>query len=229
MGRIIFKEMYQSIRAYRKEKKLTEVEEERIVLAEKEKLLMDTYSWVSRFSWLSHTETKLRVKLYITNAFSCADAVEELNRQQKGNVSLGAFRVSITYASDKLKSLLGDNFCELVDKDFEQAQAKFKLVTGNVSIEDSILSDVSREIKGDNKIRYALCDCIDELYFLVRYNKISFDSSLSALDMDKLRYLKRLVSGNDSVALQEGVLIADYIKSATNVSKEEVTDFIMNL
>lgn len=229
MGKIIFKEIYGDIKRYRKEKKQISDDYERSLIIQKETILVDVLKWVSDFKWLSHEETKLRVRLYIKNNFDMNKALEMLNDRPEKDVSYGAFKVSITYASDKLKEILGDNFCKIVSESPEMAKLKFNFVSGEIGFDSLFLDDVRSNIKSKGVIRHALVDCIPELCFLVKYRKRVFEEELKGLDVDKLRYLRRLMSGEDSVALQEGISLVEFMDKAEGYSSEDVINFVMSL
>lgn len=230
MGKIIFKEMTSQIKAYDRAIKQEADGKEKEVMVLKMRLLWKTLKWVSGFSWLNHEETKIRVREFIKANCKYQEALDVLNtRKGVKEISYGAYKVSINYASDKLKELLGDNFVSLVDTNYEVAELKFLMVSSDKSLSHYVVSDVADKIKDTVPKGFPLEDCVNELYFLASFSKKTLESRFMSLDIEKLRYLKRLLEGKVNEQIEGSLALGKWLEETPNASLDDTQSFLESL
>lgn len=199
-------------------------------LAERQKSLIRKVShWVGQYSWLRNKETVNRVKCFISSGFKYNDALNKLNEGRKEPLSLNAYKVSINYASDKLKSLFGDDFFKVVDSDCTSAEYRFAIIEGGNSLDSVVLKEVSEAIGTFDFLRFSLEDCSAELYFLSLYSKAVMTHNIASLSIDKLRYLKNLIEGKDIKNIDKGVKLRAYLQRDSVSSLDDVTKFLQDI
>lgn len=80
---------------------------------------------------------------------------------------------------------------------------------GNVILSDVV--DTIRKRAKENRVSknstYDLYDCIDEIKFLKKYSVLDLEVELNKLSLDKLSYLIRLISFEESNVIDRGTLL----------------------
>lgn len=189
-------------------------------------LLRDISKWLQDFSWLRNSETKFRVKCFLDAKFNYKDALEKVNADKKNQLSLNAYKVSINYASDRLKELFGDDFFDVLHDNVVLASHRFEIIKNGNSLAYIESEDVAKSIPDTGFMRFSLNECKEELLFLALFSKSNIKSYFDRVDMNKLQYLKRLLEGKNLSEITTGVRLMRFLQEVENPTEETINKFI---
>ena len=195
---------YNIIKAYQKEKKLTDdalsgvidSDESYEFLADKLTLLDEIIEYIESYEWIKQDKVKNRINFFIESGFD----YDLYCKTYK--VSYESARNSSKYAYKLLEQKLGENTLDLIKKGLlDEARAAFYARTGKIKKEKYIIQSLI-EILPDSEFTagISLADCRNELTILYNMSMWRLNFYKYRMNKDNMAYVLHLLEGNSKRA-----------------------------
>ncbi|MFC5530477.1 hypothetical protein [Cohnella yongneupensis] len=176
---------------------LTQPEELRFE-AKKLQLLTTLIAYVNSFEWITHRQTKEKIRVFLRSNFQYKAVAQKLG------ISLNSLQVSVSYASKKLQEKMGTSLLLLQRGDLEAAEREFLIAIGRSEPFDLCLEGFSETMPDAEEIPDVdLTTCLGELKLLVFFTRWHVQKLVGSYDVKKLKMLLHIITSLDPMYVQE--------------------------
>lgn len=197
---LVFKEIEESVRSVQQRLAMLGDDADTTVDEYRLQLLMQIVKYVNGLSYLSHSASRAKLKLFLRNRYEYRETAEKLG------VSVRSLHVTISYAAARLKKRLGCTLDLLLDGDLEAAEREFLIGTGG-SPPDLFIRGIAERYDLVKSADVDVSTCARELRFLKFYSESSFAALDNAVDERCVSHLLFILLCNDSRYVRErGIL-----------------------
>lgn len=191
---MIFKRLYKAIRHLKSLLATSDFLEDRQSLEQQLSALMDLYTFLHSFKWLSHDKYKLKVKYYLEHDFDVKASAKHF-----GFTRVNAFESSISYAAKKFEQAIGRGTLDLIlSGDVTSAILLFKVSSGALSLNSLVFDDMVALLPAHSPDPLTvLAECQSELDFFRDICKLRLERRLRTLSQSKLALIRGILESTD--------------------------------
>jgi len=179
-------------------------EEEVMLESQKVDSLNEIIRYANKYEYLSKQAAIDRVRYYLKSNYSNQKTADKFGS------SLNASHVAITYASNKLKAVIGeDTVDQIILGNIEEGMKQFRTLTGVTRYQSIFNAQLEAELPEPQRALYSFDECIEELIFITTYTNHRMLEMLNRMDRNRLAYILFLIDrvGNEELnGLLEGRL-----------------------
>jgi cytochrome c551/c552 len=187
----------------------------KIVLSQNDSEMMKRLkNYTAACTYLTQAEAKKRIQTYINCNCCYKRTLDILGSSEK------SLRSAVNYANDVLKSKVGADIVDMIERGDSTAEMILDAATDYVS--RPIMAEVWYNIQGYRNKTFDLKSCQKELKLLFVYSHSAMQDFKGKCDEEKLAYLKHLLTNPSSIDRRTAAILQKHLNNAKANSQQEI-------